>query len=158
LAPDRARARSALALLALAGCGDDRIPDLPRTAADEVVIVAHQDDDLLFMQPELSNAVARHDPIIVVYVTAGDGGNGLAFAQGRIAATQAAYGMVAGSQDWTCDWVAVARHPAYGCRLLGGSVSLVYLGYPDGGLAGELPSSLRALWTGEIETAETIAA
>ena len=137
---------------ALAGCGDNR----PLYPAHDLVIVAHEDDDLLFMQPDLSEAVRSHVPTTIVYVTAADGGTGLAFAKARAAASRASYGLVAGSQAWVCDTAELAGHPAEHCRLRGAELSLVFLGFPDGGVGGELPASLLKLWDGTIDHADTI--
>ncbi|HMG57087.1 MAG TPA: PIG-L family deacetylase, partial [Kofleriaceae bacterium] len=82
-----------LALIA-AACGDN----LSLSRTHDLVIVAHQDDDLLFMQPDLWNVVHERKPATVVYVTAGDGGLGVGRADGRIMAAKAAYGWTGGSQ------------------------------------------------------------
>lgn len=142
-----------LLALAAAACGDNL--SLPRT--HDLVIVAHQDDDLLFMQPDLWNVVHQHDPVTIVYVTAGDAGAGLDYAVSRIVAVKAAYGWVAGSQDWRCRWIDLAGHPAHRCDLDAAPVSLVFLGYPDGGIRGDRPDSLLHLFEGAIEHADTVA-
>lgn len=104
--------------------------------APELVVIAHQDDDLLFMQHDLFEVVRAGGPLTVVYVTAGDGGNGPEYVEARNRAARAAYGMVAGSQDWTC----VDNR----CSL--GATTLVFLGHPDGGLDGDYPGSLLLTW------------
>src|ERR1044071_3475378 len=70
------RCRWGLVALAAVACGDN----IPLSRAHNLVIVAHQDDDLLFMQPDLSGAIHRGSPTTIVYVTAGDGGAGLDYA------------------------------------------------------------------------------
>jgi len=142
-----------LLALAAAACGDD----IALSRAHDLVIVAHQDDDLLFMQPDLSDTIQRGDPTTIVYVTAGDGGVGLDYAKSRIAAAKSAYGWVAGSQDWRCRWVSLAGHAAQRCDLLGADLALLFLGYPDGGPLGERSDSLLRLWEGTIDHANTIA-
>jgi LmbE family N-acetylglucosaminyl deacetylase len=142
-----------LLALAAAACGDNWA--LPRS--HELVVVAHEDDDLLFMQPDLAGAVRRHEATTITYVTAGDAGAGLDYATSRVVAAKAAYGWVAGSQDWHCDWVPLAGHAAQRCELAAANLSLVFLGYPDGGIAGDGPNSLLRLWRGEIERADTVA-
>ncbi|HTL32492.1 MAG TPA: PIG-L family deacetylase [Kofleriaceae bacterium] len=144
--------RWVLVLLALVACGDN-MPGPPT----ELVVVAHQDDDLLFMQADLYPIVSEHRPIEVVYVTAGDGGNGLAFSESRYRAAQFAYGTVAGSMKWQCDWTLVAGHAAQRCQLLDRPVTLWFLGFPDGGIWGAAPGSLLRLWSGGIEASTTIA-
>ncbi|HEX4418961.1 MAG TPA: FG-GAP-like repeat-containing protein [Kofleriaceae bacterium] len=133
-------------------CGDP-----PLVRSHDLVIVAHQDDDLLFMQPDLHDVVAAHRPATIVYVTAGDGGNGLTYADSRVTATKAAYGWVAGSQAWQCTWLAIAGHQARRCELPDQHVTLLYLGYPDGEIGGDAPTSLLHLWQGDIASAQTVA-
>ncbi|HTL36010.1 MAG TPA: PIG-L family deacetylase [Kofleriaceae bacterium] len=147
--------RWALALLVVAACGDNMVVAEPPA---ELVFVAHQDDDLLFMQSDLYPIVSEHRPIEVVYVTAGDGGSGAAFSEARYRAVRFAYGSVAGSKKWDCTWTLVHGHAAQQCRLLDRPVTLLFLGYPDGGIGGSAPESLLRLWNGEIESATTISA
>src|SRR3954469_7301913 len=100
-------------LLALAAVACGAGPSLPRS--HDLVVVAHQDDDLLFMQPDLWHVVHHHRPATIVYVPAGDAGAGIDYADSRITAAKAAYGWVAGSQDWHCSWVDIAGHLAQRC-------------------------------------------
>ncbi len=145
-------------LLVVLGCGDNTLPvGEPLAPAPELAIVAHQDDDLLFMQPELLAQVQAGTGVTIVYVTAGDDDRGLEYAQRRYAGVRAAYSSVTGREDWSCGWIEVAGHAAEHCRLAPVGLSLVFLGYPDGGRQGQLPSSLLALWTHQISGAETIA-
>ena len=142
-----------MAALMTAACGDN-IP-LPR--AQDLVIVAHEDDDLLFMQPDMFDAVHGHRSTTIVYVTAADNRAGVDYATSRITASKAAYGWVAGSQQWSCDWVELSHHAAQRCSLADASLTLVFLGYPDGGVAGDYDRSLLRLWQGAIERADTVA-
>jgi LmbE family N-acetylglucosaminyl deacetylase len=142
----------------LAACGDNALPDgLPLTAAHDVAIVAHQDDDLLFMQPDLVEAVRGGAGVVSLYVTAGNGTHGLAEADRRYAGLRDAYATAAGDSHWRCGWIELAGHAAEHCRLQSANVSLVFLGYPDGGKQGEKPDSLLHLWQGAIPGAFTIA-
>ena len=150
----------ALALVLVVACGDDLPPAVdgaPLSRAHDLVIVAHQDDDLIFMQPDLLEAVRGGRSITTVYVTAGNGQDGTATADRRDQGLREAYGEAAGVSDWRCDWLDLAGHPAERCQLLGAGVTLVFLGYPDGGKQGEQPSSLLHLWQGAIEGADTVA-
>lgn len=142
-------------LVLATACGDTPAPVLDRS--DELVIVAHQDDDLLFMQPDLFDIVSANRSVTTLYVTAGDAGNGLPFVAGRETALKAAYGAVAGSMAWTCEPIVLAEHDARRCRLDDRAVTLVFLGYPDGGVVGDSPSSLLNLWQGTITEATTVA-
>ena len=147
------RCRWGLVALAAFACGDN----IPLGRAHELVIVAHQDDDLLFMQPDLSDAIHRGSPTTIVYVTAGDAGAGLDYATSRIIAAKAAYGWIGGSQAWQCGWVSLAGHAAERCDLPSAELALVFLGYPDGFVSGNHPDSLLRLWEGAIDHADTVA-
>ncbi|HEY5949278.1 MAG TPA: PIG-L family deacetylase [Kofleriaceae bacterium] len=149
------KAIPAVALLVMA-CGDNATPKI--APSDNLLIVAHQDDDLLFMQRDLFKLVAERQPVTTVYVTAGDAGNGIVFSGSRNRALQTAYSAVAGSKAWTCEQIELAGHRAQKCSLDDRPVTLVFLSYPDGGVVGELPASLLHLWEGSIDTAATIAA
>src|SRR6185312_12589316 len=48
-------------------------------------------------------------------------------------------------------------HDAQHCRLDGANLSLVFLGYPDGGVYGTTPTSLLNLWEGNIARVDTVA-
>lgn len=147
---------SVVAALAGGACGDNALPvGEPLSTAAHLTIVAHPDDDLLFMQPDLQDALNRGEGMTSVYVTAGDDDRGLDYVEGRYAGLMAAYGAVVGAQNWTCGWIDIADHAAEHCRLDEAGISLVFLGYPDGGLMGERPDSLRNLWQGKIASATT---
>ncbi len=141
----------AIGLVACGTPGDDLVP------APDLVVVAHQDDDLLFMQPDLTEAVVAGAGVTTVYVTAGDATRGVAYATSRQTAVMAAYAAAAGEADWQCSWITIAGHAARHCRLDGARVSLVFLGYPDGGIQGNYPNSLLDMWRGTVGSAETVA-
>lgn len=156
------RGLAVLASLALA-CGDNlRSTDGPPLAATaELVIVAHPDDDVLLMQPDVLEALQRGEGVTTVYVTAGNGENGgVDEALRRYEGIKSAYGFAAGgvtADDWRCGTLTIRQHTVEHCRLPARNVSLVFLGYPDGGKQGEYPNSLRNLWQGAIDRATTIA-
>lgn len=146
-----------LALLAVSACGDNSTPDgVALAASDELYVVAHQDDDLLFMQPELLESVQRGTALTTVYITAGS--VDLVEAELRYDGLRSAYGAAAGANDWRCGWIEIEGHIAEHCRHAEQPISLVFLGYPDGGKEGEQPTSLLRLWEGTIDSASTIAA
>ena len=150
--------RSLVVLVALCACGDDLQPiGDPLRASRDLVVVAHQDDDLYFMQPDLLEAVQRGEGITSVYVTAGDNAQGMDYAMNRYAGLRYAYGAAAGSLDWRCGVIAIATHVVEHCHLADRPVSLVFLAYPDGGVDGEFAHSLLKLWQGDIASAETVA-
>lgn len=62
-------------------------------------IVAHEDDDLIFMNPDIANTIAQGGSERTVYVTAGNleaGGSDTAYWQGREAGALAAHAKMAG--------------------------------------------------------------
>ncbi|NVB84065.1 MAG: hypothetical protein HOV81_37160, partial [Kofleriaceae bacterium] len=130
---------------------------MPLASSDHLVIVAHPDDDLYFMQPDLREAVQSDTGVTTVYVTAGNYLYDADAAERRYAALRPAYGSVAGSNDWHCGRISIDGHVAEHCRLADKPVSLVFLAYPDGGKQGELPNSLLDLWEGTIASAQTVA-
>ncbi len=147
-----------VALVALPACGDNRMPiALSLAPSEDLVIVAHQDDDLLFMQPDVLDAVKRGAGVTTVYVTAGESFRGTAAVEAHYDGVREAYGAAAGARDWRCGWLVIDGHIAEHCRLASAPVSLVFLGYPDGGENGEQPASLANLWRGTIAGADTVA-
>jgi len=145
-------------------CGDNRDvgeSSLPLAQAAELVIVAHPDDDILLMQPDVLEALHGDDGVTAVYVTAGNGASGgLEAALRRYEGIKSAYSWAAGGTTvgaWRCGTLEVHGHPVEHCRLRTRNVSLVFLGYPDGGKQGELESSLLHLWQGAIDHATSIA-
>ena len=68
----------------------------------DLVFVAHEDDDLLFMNPDISTIIGAGGCMRVVYLTAAERGEGVAYMQGRARGIRAAYAMLAGKPDrWT---------------------------------------------------------
>jgi len=147
--------------LTTGACGDNEPPDLgpgqPLAPASDLTIIAHQDDDLLFMQPDLYDAVKRGGGLTNVYVTAGNGRHGVEAAEPRYDGLMSAYGEIAGDQDWACGWIMIGAINVEHCRLAAEKISLVFLAYPDGGTTGEVTDSLLHLWEGKIASAATVA-
>jgi LmbE family N-acetylglucosaminyl deacetylase len=149
-----------LSLLSATACGDNVFgTGEPLAPAADLAIIAHQDDDLLFMQPDLYDAVQRGNGVTNVYVTAGNSTHGLDYAETRYEGLKSAYAEIGGAHldDWTCGWIDLAGHAAEHCRLAAANLSLVFLGYPDGGKDGENPTSLLHLWEAKIASATTVA-
>jgi LmbE family N-acetylglucosaminyl deacetylase len=120
-------------------------------------VVAHQDDDLLFLSPDLLHDVQGGRCVRTVYVTDGDAARGDAYWLAREQGSMAAYAQMAGVADaWTTSDAGVPGHPI---RLLTLSadprVSLVFMRLPDGnrrgtGMRMHDHESLMRVWQGLI--------
>ncbi len=114
---------------------------LPRMAASILHIVAHEDDDLLFLNPDLAQAIQARVPTITVYVTAGQlsgaGSTDGARARSRQLGVQAAYAQMAGVSrpTWSRDALTVAGRQVEHFALDRRPVDMVFLNLPDSGLA-----------------------
>jgi LmbE family N-acetylglucosaminyl deacetylase len=147
-----------VAAVSAAACGDNSLAAGERLApATDLSIVAHQDDDLVFMQPDVYDAVQRRTGVTTVYVTAGDDAHDIEAAEARRDGAMAAYSAITGEHDWTCGWIRLGHSALEHCRLATAQISLVFLGYPDGGEDGAAPNSLLHLWEAKVATAPTIA-
>src|SRR5512140_3899043 len=150
--------RAVALAVVLAGCGDNILGDgVPLSTGNDLVVVAHQDDDLLFMQPDVFELVQRGTGVTTVYVTAGNGTKGADVAAQRDVGLMEAYGALVGDKSWTCGYIELAGHLAQHCRLASANLSLVFVAYPDGGKQGEQADSLLHLWEGSIDRATTVA-
>ncbi|MFD5085328.1 PIG-L family deacetylase [Kitasatospora sp. NPDC058201] len=69
--------------------------------ATVVQIVAHQDDDLLFMNPDLSSSIRAGFEVTTVYITGGAAGAGAAYAAHRQDGIRLAYARMAGEAAGT---------------------------------------------------------
>ena len=126
-------------------------------------IVAHEDDDLLFLSPDLLHAIQAGHTIRTVFLTAGDSGAGADYWQGRESGVQAAYAQMCGiDNSWTQTDAGITGHPIPVFTLSGHpSVSLAFMRLPDGnidgfGFASTNHKSLQHLWTGSISTIDAI--
>ena len=119
-------------------------------------IVAHQDDDLLFMNPDVQKSIDAGHTVETVYVTAGANTctQSTEYWLGREAGVMAAYAQMAGVND---QWTLMEDQPIREVRLVGRPrVSLVFLRLPHGSIDGafcpEDGANLRTLWSGESST------
>ena len=128
-----------------------------------MVAVAHQDDSLLFLSPDLLHDIQAGDCVTTVYLTAGDDGYGAAYWQAREAGALAAYANMAGvANNWTQSTTSAAGHSIVTETLQGASnVKQLFMRLPDGNVDGSgFPAdnneSLLKLWTGAIGTIHPI--
>lgn len=80
-------------------------------AIRDLAFVAHMDDDLLFMNPDLSNAIQAGGCLQVVYLTASERKGGLDYMYSRERGVRAAYAYVANQPDeWDEQRLGLGRH------------------------------------------------
>jgi len=126
--------------------------------------VAHPDDDLLFLSPDLLRAIQAGGNVRTVYVTAGDGGlHASSYWQDREIGIRAAYAEMARvANSWTQSDAGVAGHPIPVFALADRpNVSLAFMRLPDGdvngsGYANNGYQNLRDVWTGSIPAIEAV--
>lgn len=128
-----------------------------------MVVVAHEDDDLLFTSPDLVTDIVTGRCVRTVFLTAGDAAQGSAYWAGRESGSQSAYASMAGVPDrWTASSTTVLGQELRTMTLVGEpQISLVFLRLPDGnrsgtGMAVHDHESLMRLWTGEISTIHAV--
>ena len=119
---------------------------------------AHEDDDLLFMSPDIISDLSAGKCIRTVYVTAGDAGNESDYWESREKGSEAAWASMAGvSNSWTTSTIS-AGGKTLRVRTLTAkpTVSLVFMRLPDGMLYGDgsdsAGSSVYRLMSGTIST------
>jgi LmbE family N-acetylglucosaminyl deacetylase len=163
--PDRRRLltrRSFLALLPLTYVAL-RVTAAAASTTPILNVVAHEDDDLLFLSPDLLLAVQAGGSVRTIFVTAGDDGQGTSYWQGRENGMLAAYAEMAGvANTWSQTDAGVSGHSMPLFTLTGqSSISLVFMLLPDGnidgsGFASTGNVSLQDLWTGTISSIKTV--
>jgi LmbE family N-acetylglucosaminyl deacetylase len=126
-------------------------------------VVAHEDDDILFLNPDVQNDIAVGSCIRTVYLTAGDSGQAPEYWSGREQGAKAAYAAMFGVDDvWQDEYQQVAGKLVIVSHLkTAPNVALVFLHLPDGNIHGEgFPStgaeSLAKLLAGEIPVIHTV--
>ncbi|KAL3444363.1 putative deacetylase LmbE-like domain-containing protein [Aspergillus insuetus] len=135
----------------------------PVLADNTLNIVAHPDDDLLFINPDILHDIANGFNVRTVYVTSGDGGNSWPFWTGRQAGALSAYAQMAGVESvWDESDIGVEDKDIPLYTLQGNPrVSLAFMHIPDGSIDGNgFPAtgqeSLEKLWKGAIARIRTV--
>lgn len=105
-------------------------------------IVAHEDDDLLFLSPDLLRDIRGGRCVRTVFVTAGDAAERVAgtadqrsvYWHAREAGSRAAYALMSGAKDsWSQSHVVVRGHRIVMFTLVANpKISLMFLRLPDG--------------------------
>lgn len=132
-------------------------------AASAMNIVAHEDDDLLFINPTVAHDIAAGRCVTTVYVTAGDAGLDATYWGGRESGVEASYAQMAGvANDWVTGTVDVGGH-AVTTKTLSAAprISLLFMRLPDGNMSGTgFPASgsrsLAQLYGGSIDSLATV--
>jgi LmbE family N-acetylglucosaminyl deacetylase len=126
-------------------------------------IVAHEDDDLLFLSPDLLHDIQAGRLVRTVYITAGDAGLDSDYWTGRQTGEKAAYSLMASaSNSWVQSDAGISGHPITVFTLANApAVSIAFMHIPDGNLDGSGFStygrqSLQKLWQGSISTIGTV--
>lgn len=122
-------------------------------------IVAHQDDDLLFMNPDLSQAITAGYCIRTIYVTSGDAGADAFYWLSREQGSKAAYSQMLGIRNnWIEQTVKLADRQFVTIANPVGNprISLIFMHLPDGNIDGKgfkasHFESLDRLETGKID-------
>jgi hypothetical protein len=126
-------------------------------------IVAHEDDDFLFLSPDLIHDIQSGRCVRTVFVTAGDADLGLPYSNSRVKGVRSAYARMAHvSSAWTISDAFISGHaiPIHTLRSHS-KISLVFLKLPDGnfdgnGFSNNNYQSLRKLLAGTISDIRTI--
>ncbi|MEV4641185.1 ricin-type beta-trefoil lectin domain protein [Actinoplanes sp. NPDC049548] len=126
-----------------------------------VQVVAHQDDDLLFMNPDIHRDIRAGICVRTVYITAGDAGRDAGYWSAREAGVRAAYATMAGRpNEWSGATLSVQGRELPVSRLAGTQVEQVYLRLPDGfdgrGSDRYAAQSLQKLWEGQLGRITTV--
>ena len=145
--------------------GLDQLPNTNCSASTNIMtIVAHEDDDLLFINPDTSRSISNKQCVRTVFVTAGDAGAGLGYWLGREQGAEAAYGKMLGTNDIWIERIIKLREHAY-IKIANprgnASISLIFMHLPDGNLQGQgfhanSFQSLSSLEAGNIATIRAI--
>ena len=129
----------------------------------QLQMVAHPDDDLLFMNPDIIREVERGACVRTVYLTTGDANRDSSYWLLREEGIRAAYATMAGADDaWTMGTLTVEGRDLQLATLEDApGISLVFLHLPDGNRRGTGNAihghqSLMRLWLGEIDAIDAV--
>ena len=110
---------------------------LPCDTTSLMTIWAHQDDDLIFANPDISDAVANGECVRTLYLTAGDAGRGASYSLSRELGILRAYNLMRGGQSFwdehTVTLLSGAELTMF-VRQGDAKTAVGFLRLPDGGL------------------------
>lgn len=117
-------------------------------------VVAHEDDDLLFINPSVSDDIAAGRCVVTLFVTAGDAGRPSSYWLRREQGSMAAYAAMSGtSQTWQQDTITLAGHPIVRQHLTGTRITLLFMRLPDAhGNPARPAATLQQLWRGSVRS------
>src|SRR5665648_342018 len=131
--------------------------------AHTMQVVAHPDDDLLFMNPDILRDIEAGHCVRTVFVTTGDAARDDSYWPRREEGIRAAYAIMAGADDaWTETTIAIAGNDLTTVTLdAAPAISLVFMRLPDGNRRGTGNrihdfESLKRPWEGDIPTISAV--
>lgn len=141
-----------------------QLPNVNCSGPTSMNIVAHQDDDLLFMNPDIMNDIASGKCVRTVYITAGDDGQGENYWLSRQVGVENAYSTMIGKEMiWIKRIVKLANNEFINVANPRGNpnISLIFFDLPDGNLRGQGfkatgYQSLAKLYRGEIKNIDSV--
>lgn len=119
------------------------LSQLPYTTCDgptTMNVVAHEDDDLLFMNPDTLNSIKAGFCVRTIYLTAGDAGQGQYYWLDRERGAEAAYSyMLDSNAIWVQRLVKLSNNEIVTVANPRGNakISLIFFHLPDGDLRGQ---------------------
>jgi len=143
----------------------NRLPNRACLKNTSMNIVAHQDDDLLFMNPDILHDIQAGNCVRTVYLTAGDAGNDKLYWLNRQNGVEIAYSYLNNTPKdlWIERIVEVSKgkfitvaNPRNNSK-----ISLIFMHLPDGNLSGQGFKnygfeSLRNLYVGKVPVLHTV--
>jgi LmbE family N-acetylglucosaminyl deacetylase len=141
------------------------LPNTSCPTSTVVGVVAHQDDDLLFMNPDLINDIRAGNCVRTIYVTAGDAGSNKFYWGSREQGSEAAYAymLMDPNNIWIHRIVKLPNNSFVTVANPRGNtkISLIFMHLPDGNLRGQgfktsLYESLAKLETGKIHVINSV--
>ncbi len=116
------------------------VPATCTSANSSMNVVAHEDDDILFIDSPTYLDVTAGRCLTTVYLTAGDDGQGASYWQGREDGAMAAYAKMARTRNaWTTTGLRTASGQVAVTRTLNGTdIRLIFLRLPTGSPGGRV--------------------